>query len=77
MKIIYRACLGVLVVVVIGLNLSKTGTAKTFSNARLVNLAALQSFAGDAGCEPTTQNDCSITVQGVTLKGKGQPYSNQ
>jgi len=57
----------------IGMNLSANSRNNLLESFSLSNLSALRAFAGEAWCDTTTQNDCSITKGDVTITGKGQP----
>lgn len=76
MKTNVKLLFAVLGVGLIGLNLSKNVTGKSMSGASLSNVSALQASAGEAYCNPITNNDCTITAGGGTIYGCGQPVVN-
>lgn len=51
------------------------GNSKPASHQDLIleNIDALSASAGEAYCDPTTTNDCSITAGNIGISGKGQP----
>ena len=63
---------GILVLSIVNLFYSNS---KIDSHQDLVleNIDALGVSAGEAYCDPTTTNDCDITMGNVGLAGKGQP----
>ncbi|MBB2950152.1 MULTISPECIES: hypothetical protein [Sphingobacterium] len=55
-------------------NASSNDAKSTIS--ALNNLQVLNASAGESYCKDNSSNSCEITSGGVTIKGTGQPYTN-
>jgi len=73
MKRIRNIIAAVLVITVIGLNIIRSNSAN--STESLLNVQALQASAGEAWCDDTSKNPCTIYMPfGPTISGIGQPH---
>jgi len=65
---------GFLTLGLLGLNIVRTNSLGS-TNDNLGNIAALQASAGEAWCDTSTQNPCTITAKdGTKVSGVGQPH---
>lgn len=74
MKKSHKVLIAAFAVALIGLNLSKNVNAQISASTLLSNVIALQASAGEAWCDTTTQNTCTISSGGNSVTGLGQPH---
>jgi len=75
MKMIRNIIAGGFVLAVIGFNIVRSDRF-TSENGVLSNVKALQASAGEAWCDDTSKNPCSISVpNGPTVTGVGQSHA--